>query len=135
MAPSFVGSSGGGAAWRFALRPGVKFWNGDPMTSEDVKFSLDRLININLKGPIHCSRAVLDGMIAAGSGKIQVTGVGGLGTGTSTQGIRFVGPAVMSTDGKPRALPTNGGCLFRWMCKFLDDCSSCPCGGRLVPVI
>ena len=30
----------------------------------------DRLININLKGPIHCCRAVLDDMIAAGSGKI-----------------------------------------------------------------
>jgi len=35
-----------GTAWRFALRPGVKFWNGDAMTAEDVKFSLDRLINI-----------------------------------------------------------------------------------------
>ncbi len=35
-----------GAAWRFALRQGVKFWNGDVMTAEDVKFSLDRLINI-----------------------------------------------------------------------------------------
>ncbi len=35
-----------GAAWRFTLRPGVKFWNGDPMTAEDVKFSLDRLVNV-----------------------------------------------------------------------------------------
>ena len=35
-----------GTAWRFTLRPGVKFWNGDAMTAEDVKFSLDRLINI-----------------------------------------------------------------------------------------
>ena len=30
----------------------------------------DKLIGINLKGPIHCCRAVLDGMITAGGGKI-----------------------------------------------------------------
>jgi 2-hydroxycyclohexanecarboxyl-CoA dehydrogenase len=30
----------------------------------------DTLISINLKGPFHCTRAVLDGMIAAGGGKI-----------------------------------------------------------------
>ena len=30
----------------------------------------ERVIGINLKGPIHCCRAVLDGMIAAGSGTI-----------------------------------------------------------------
>jgi 2-hydroxycyclohexanecarboxyl-CoA dehydrogenase len=30
----------------------------------------DKLISINLKGPFHCTRAVLDGMIAAGGGKI-----------------------------------------------------------------
>jgi 2-hydroxycyclohexanecarboxyl-CoA dehydrogenase len=30
----------------------------------------DTVININLKGPIHCCRAVLDDMIAAGRGKI-----------------------------------------------------------------
>lgn len=30
----------------------------------------DKVININLKGPIHCCRAALDDLIAAGSGKI-----------------------------------------------------------------
>ena len=30
----------------------------------------DKIIGINLKGPIHCCRAVLDDMIAAGAGKI-----------------------------------------------------------------
>ncbi len=30
----------------------------------------EKVININLKGPIHCCRAVLDDMIAAGGGKI-----------------------------------------------------------------
>jgi peptide/nickel transport system substrate-binding protein len=33
-------------AWVFTLKPGLKFWNGDPLTSEDVKFSLDRLMNL-----------------------------------------------------------------------------------------
>lgn len=33
-------------SWIFKLRPGVKFWNGDTLSAEDVKFSLDRLINL-----------------------------------------------------------------------------------------
>lgn len=33
-------------SWIFKLRPGIKFWNGDPLTAEDVKFSLDRLMNV-----------------------------------------------------------------------------------------
>jgi peptide/nickel transport system substrate-binding protein len=36
----------GGKSWRFTLRPGVKFWDGTPLTAEDVKFSLDRLVNL-----------------------------------------------------------------------------------------
>jgi peptide/nickel transport system substrate-binding protein len=35
-----------GKGWRFKLRPGVKFASGNPMTAEDVKFSLDRVINL-----------------------------------------------------------------------------------------
>jgi peptide/nickel transport system substrate-binding protein len=33
-------------AWVFKLKPGVKFWNGDALTAEDVKFSLERLMNV-----------------------------------------------------------------------------------------
>jgi peptide/nickel transport system substrate-binding protein len=33
-------------AWVFKLKPGVKFWDGQPLTAEDVKFSLDRLMNV-----------------------------------------------------------------------------------------
>jgi peptide/nickel transport system substrate-binding protein len=32
----------GGNTWRFQLRRGVKFWDGSPVTAEDVKWSLDR---------------------------------------------------------------------------------------------
>lgn len=33
-------------SWIFKLQPGVKFWNGDALTADDVKFSLDRLLNL-----------------------------------------------------------------------------------------
>ena len=35
-----------GKRLRFHLREDVKFWDGTPMTAEDVKFSLDRLLNV-----------------------------------------------------------------------------------------
>ncbi|MBI1773723.1 MAG: ABC transporter substrate-binding protein [Proteobacteria bacterium] len=44
-----------GAAWRFSLRPGVKFWNGDALTADDVKFSLDRLLNIKDQPAIYAA--------------------------------------------------------------------------------
>ena len=31
--------------WQFKLRPGVKFHNGDPLTSADIKFTLERAID------------------------------------------------------------------------------------------
>src|SRR5262249_23941732 len=45
MTPSLAESwsvSRDGLAYEFALRKGVKFHNGDPVTAEDVKFSLER---------------------------------------------------------------------------------------------
>lgn len=35
-----------GKRLRFHLRDDVKFWDGSPLTAEDVKFSLDRLLNV-----------------------------------------------------------------------------------------
>ncbi len=31
-----------GNTWTFKIRKGIKFWNGDPLTAADVKFSVDR---------------------------------------------------------------------------------------------
>src|SRR5881396_3006609 len=45
MAPSLAeswGASKDGLAYEFVLRKGVRFHNGDPVTAEDVKFSLER---------------------------------------------------------------------------------------------
>ncbi|MGH2651192.1 MAG: ABC transporter substrate-binding protein, partial [Actinomycetota bacterium] len=36
--------------WQFKLRPGARFHNGDPVTSADVKFSIDRTYDPNAKG-------------------------------------------------------------------------------------
>ena len=36
--------------WQFRLRPGVRFHNGDPLTSADVKFSIERTYDPTVKG-------------------------------------------------------------------------------------
>src|SRR5262249_34094703 len=39
----------GQTTWRFKLRPGVKFHNGDPFTSADAKWSIERTYDPNAK--------------------------------------------------------------------------------------
>ena len=39
----------GDKTWEFKLRPNVKFHNGDPLTSADVKFSIERTYDPNAK--------------------------------------------------------------------------------------
>ena len=39
----------GDTTWEFKLRPGVKFHNGDPLTSKDVKFSVERTYDPNAR--------------------------------------------------------------------------------------
>uniref|UniRef100_UPI001EF8113E ABC transporter substrate-binding protein n=1 Tax=Proteus mirabilis TaxID=584 RepID=UPI001EF8113E len=35
-----------GKGWRFTLRENVKFASGNPMTAEDVKWSMDRVLHL-----------------------------------------------------------------------------------------
>lgn len=37
--------------WNFTIREGVKFTNGDPLTAEDVVFSIERILDPELKSP------------------------------------------------------------------------------------
>ena len=50
----------GDRTWRFDLRQGVKFHDGTEMTAEDVKFSLERLINPATRSPAAFLLTVLD---------------------------------------------------------------------------
>src|SRR5256712_4044720 len=62
MAPSLAESwsmSPDGLVYDFVLRKGVKFHNGDPVTAEDVKFSLERYRGASAK-PLKASVAAVE---------------------------------------------------------------------------
>ena len=46
--------------WEFKLRQGVKFHNGDPLTSKDVKFSLERTYNPEAKTRVNTVFTTID---------------------------------------------------------------------------
>ncbi|OFX27847.1 MAG: hypothetical protein A2Z07_01795 [Armatimonadetes bacterium RBG_16_67_12] len=50
----------GDGTWRFTLRQGVKFHDGTEVTADDVKFSLERLINPATRSPAAFLLTVLD---------------------------------------------------------------------------
>jgi peptide/nickel transport system substrate-binding protein len=60
----------GGKAWRFTLREGVKFWDGSPFAAEDVKFSLDRLVNLKDQPGVYAQN--LDRVVIVNPGTVDL---------------------------------------------------------------
>src|SRR6185295_9859842 len=52
--------STGDKTWEFKLRPNVKFHNGDPLTSADVKFSIERTYDPNAKTSVATNFATVE---------------------------------------------------------------------------
>ncbi|HOX91845.1 MAG TPA: ABC transporter substrate-binding protein, partial [Spirochaetales bacterium] len=50
-----------GRTWEFSLKKGVTFQDGSPITSRDVKFSLERLLNPELESPYANLYTVIEG--------------------------------------------------------------------------
>ncbi len=67
IAPSLATSwtvSQDGKSYTFKLRPGVKFHNGRDMVADDVKFSLDRILDPKTLSPYRLLFSVVDGVDA-----------------------------------------------------------------------
>lgn len=65
-----------GKTFTFKLRPGVKFHNGREMTADDVKYSIDRVVNPATQSPGAGFFGSIEGFEAAASG--QADGLSGI---------------------------------------------------------
>lgn len=62
--------------WHFTLRPDVVFHNGDPLTAEDVAFSINRIIDPELEGQIVSYMATVSGASVVDDSTVAVTTTG-----------------------------------------------------------
>ncbi len=69
-----------GRTWEFTLKRNVRFHDGSPVSSRDVKFSLERLMNPALESPYANLFAIIEGADAFMSGRER-----------SVRGIRLMG--------------------------------------------
>lgn len=84
--------------WEFKLRKGVHFHDGSPITANDVKASLDRLLR--LEGPEAPLWEQLEGIEAVDDRTIRITTTKPLGTMLANLTLLSVGPAEkMDEDG------------------------------------
>src|SRR5262245_15542375 len=62
----------GQTTWRFKLRSGVKFHNGDPFTSADAKFSIERTYDPNVKTMVATVLTTIDRIEAPDPGTLVI---------------------------------------------------------------
>jgi len=58
--------------WEFALQPGVRFQNGDPLTAADVKFSIERILSTNFRSPQYQNFSAIQSVRAATPTTVQI---------------------------------------------------------------
>jgi peptide/nickel transport system substrate-binding protein len=104
--------------WVYNIRPGVKFWDGKPLTAKDVVYSLERQINpsvgsvylepvgvmiasVKETGPLqvtlttHVPNVLVNEMMATGMGVVTeeaFTKAAGSNYGTAQRGVMCTGP-------------------------------------------
>lgn len=59
--------------WEFALRTDVKFHNGDALTAEDVKFSIDRILDPAFKSPQFQNFAAISDVRVVDPATVRIT--------------------------------------------------------------
>jgi peptide/nickel transport system substrate-binding protein len=50
--------------WRFSIRQGIKFWNGNDLTAQSVAFTMNRIIDPDFVSPQRNSMAAIDKAVA-----------------------------------------------------------------------
>lgn len=83
-------------SWRFSLREGVKFHNGSDFSSNDVKASLERVLE--LKGPLAPLWAAVASVEAPDPLTVVINLNEPVGTVPVSATLLFIGPAAAMTD-------------------------------------
>jgi peptide/nickel transport system substrate-binding protein len=75
-----------GKVYRFALRQGVKWHDGQPFSAQDVKFSFEYFAHPNWPGPLSPAYAIIEGASAYKQGEAsEIAGIKIVGNGSNVE--------------------------------------------------